>query len=164
MSAPADSAQATKEAPNSLPKYPYPNLAKRVYDVIGWSMVQMNLNYTASAFLILGFKDSLRAWNRMWWYGHVMIIAASLFFRLGGRSALRQHLPPTAKTSVPSINVAPPSPIDGPPATPRDEYDSKDIRWIKHALDNPSYKDSGKGANPGDMLDEAMETDYRSDK
>ena len=92
-----------------------------------------------------------------------MMIAASVFFHFGGRAALRQQLPPTAKTPVPSINVAPPSPIDGPP-TPRDEYDSKDIRWIKHALDNPSYKSSGKGVNPGDMLDGAMESDNASDK
>jgi lysophospholipid acyltransferase len=158
MSASTDSTQSS-EAPNSLPKYPYPNLAKRVYDVIGWSMVQMNLNYTACAFLILGFKDSLRAWNRMWWYGHVMIIASSLFFHFGGKAALKQRLPPTAKRPVPSINVAPPSPIDGTPGTPRDEYDSRDIRWIKHALDNPTYKDSGRGVNPGDMLDEAIESD-----
>lgn len=145
-------------SPNSLPKYPYPNLSKRIYDVLGWAMVQMNLNYTATAFLILGFKDSLRAWNRMWWHGHLMIIAASLFFHFGGRKALQKQLPPVEKKQVPSINVAPPSPIDGPPSdAPRDEYDSKDIRWIKHALDNPTYKDSGRGANPASMLDRAME-------
>jgi lysophospholipid acyltransferase len=124
-------------------------------------MVQMNLNYTACAFLILSFKDSLRAWNRMGWYGHIMIGLAILLFRFG-TSTLRKNLPAVPKKQVPSINVAPPSPIDGPPMTPRDEYDSKDLRWVKHALDNPTYKDSGRGVHPGDMLDRAVESDASS--
>lgn len=148
--------------PNSLPKYPYPNLAKRVYDVIGWIMVQVNLNYTASAFLLLGFKDSLKAWNRMYWHGHVMILVTSLFFHFGGRRALQKRLPAgPPKGEVPSIKVAPPSPdskkgaeISSPP---HDEDDARDLRWVKHALDNPSHKDAGRGVNPADMVDRAME-------
>jgi hypothetical protein len=113
-----------------MPKYPYPNLSKRIYDVLGWAMVQMNLNYTATAFLILGLKDSLRAWNRMWWHGHLMIIAASLFFHFGGRKALQKQLPPVEKKQVPSINVAPPSPIDGPPSS----VNTMSISGIKHKV------------------------------
>jgi lysophospholipid acyltransferase len=151
------SATPTGDSPNSFPKYPYPNLAKRVYDVFGWLMVQINLNYTASAFLLLGFKDCLRAWNRMYWHGHLIIIATSLFFHFGGRQTLRKNLPEVPKKSVPSINIAPPSPIDGISSPPQDERDPTDLSWVKHALDNPSYKDAGKGTHPGDMVDRAIE-------
>lgn len=144
-----------------MPKYPYPNLAKRVYDVIGWIMVQVNLNYTATAFLLLGFKDCLRAWNRMYWHGHVMILLTSLFFHFGGRQALRKRLPtPTPsgpKGEVPSIKVAPPSPVQSDSSQPHDEQDSSDLRWVKHALDNPGQKDGGQGVNPAEMLDRAMD-------
>lgn len=150
-------ATASQSSPNSLPKYPYPYLAKRAYDVLGWIMVQVNLNYTAAAFLLLGFKDSLRAWNRMYWHGHVMIVVASVFFHFGGRQALRQRLPTQPKPDVPSIKVAPPSPDKSKSSPPHDEADSGDLRWIKHALDNPSHKDAGRGANPADMVDRAID-------
>lgn len=146
-----------------MPKYPYPNLAKRVYDVIGWIMVQMNLNYTAAAFLLLGFKDCLKAWNRMYWHGHVMILVTFVFFHFGGRQALRRHLPAPAPTStglkgeVPSIKVAPPSPVQSDRSQPHDEEDSKDLRWVKHALNNPSDKDGGQGVTPAEMVDRAMD-------
>lgn len=148
-----------------MPRYPYPNLAKRVYDVIGWIMVQMNLNYTASAFLLLGFKDCLKAWNRMYWHGHIVILVTSLFFHFGGRQALRSNLPsqPTttaggnSKGEVPSIKVAPPSPEGRESSPPHDEQDPSDFRWVKHALDNPSHKDSGRGVTPAGMVDRAMD-------
>lgn len=123
-------------------------------------MVQMNLNYTAASFLLLGFKDSLTAWNRMYWHGHIMIVAATLFFHLGGRAALRKHLPPPGtKADVPSIKVAPPSPVkdksdDSPPY---DEDNATDLRWVKHALDNPSHKDAGRGVTPAGLVERAMD-------
>jgi lysophospholipid acyltransferase len=150
-------AAPAQDSPNSFPKYPYPNFTKRIYDVIGWLMVQINLNYVASAFIILGFKDCIRVWNRMYWHGHIAIIASSLFFHFGGRQALRKNLPEVPKKSVPSINVAPPSPIDGPASAPEDERDPTDLRWVQHALDNPTYKDAGRGTHPADMMDKAME-------
>lgn len=142
-----------------MPKYPYPNLAKRVYDVIGWIMVQVNLNYTVSAFLLLGFKDCVRAWNRMYWHGHIMILVASLFFHFGGRQALRKHLPaPTpagAKGEVPSSKVAPPSPVQSDSSQPNDERDSRDLTWVKHALED--RRNGGEGVNPAEMVDRAMD-------
>lgn len=153
--------QATTEAPNSFPKYPYPNLYKRVYDVLGWSMVQINLNYVACAFMLLDLRSCLTAWHRMGWYGHIIIVLATVFFRGGGKGFLRNDLKkrgleggskPKAngaagvgeKQEVPGINISPAS----PPPQPDDETNPKDLKWVKHALDNPGYQDSGEGVHP----------------
>lgn len=96
----------------------------------------------------------------MYWHGHVMILVASLFFHFGGRAALRKRLPAVPpKGEIPSIKVAPPSPdiSKGNYSPPHDENDARDLRWVKHALDNPSHKDSGRGVNPADMVDRAMD-------
>jgi lysophospholipid acyltransferase len=149
---PADN---TSASPNSLPKYPYPNAKKRLYDLIGWFVVQINLNYVACAFMLLSFKGCLTAWQRMGYYGHVMIALATAFFRFGGRRLLRKGVktePKKDKRDVPNLQVSPPSP-------PEDETDPKDLRWVKHALDNPSYQDGGEGVHLDEvMMDEWMES------
>ena len=148
---------AAPSAPNSLPKWPYPNLAKRAYDLMGWIMVQINLNYIASSFVLLSLRDCIRAWHRMGWYTHILIASAMLFFRYGGRSALRQVLERRETAGrpkkVPSLKVSPPSPLH----PPKDELDPMDLNWVKHALDNPSYQDGGKGVHPdGGLVDGIM--------
>jgi len=140
-------------APNSLPKWPYPNTAKRAYDVAGWIMVQTNLNYIASAFVLLSLKDCVRAWHRMGWYTPVLVTIAMVFFQSGGRRALRKGLEGKKKDEtpgkVPSLQVSPPS--------PHDERDPKDLRWVKHALDTPTYQDGGAGVDPdGGLVDGIM--------
>ncbi|KAL7421613.1 Lysophospholipid acyltransferase [Cryptotrichosporon argae] len=148
-------ASSAASSPNSLPRYPYPNLRKRIYDLAGWAIVQSTLNYTVAAFLLLRFGDCIRAWSRMGWYGHLAIAVAMLFFQCGGRRALRAGLPADAKrkrgkpevgkangpdNATPSVKVTPPQ--------PHDERDPKDLEWIRHALDNPSSQDSGEGVTP----------------
>lgn len=92
----------------------------------------------------------------MGFYGHFLIGLALVFFKFGGRRFLRKGLPKD-KESVPSVKVSPPSPAD-PPAEPEDEVNPKDLRWVKHALDNPSYQDGGEGVHPdGGMMDEWMQ-------
>ncbi|KAK4690004.1 hypothetical protein P7C73_g106, partial [Tremellales sp. Uapishka_1] len=118
--------------------------AKRAYDFIGWIMVQINLNYIVSSFLLLSFRDSIRAWHRMYWYGHILTIASLLFFRLGGKKALRQGLgekPVAPATPVPSFSLSPSSPT-------RDEDDTKDLRWVAHDLDTSVGQDQGDGVHP----------------
>jgi len=138
---------AQTSSPNSLPKYPYPNLGKRVYDVVGWFVVQVNLNYAAAAFMLLQWKDCVGAWNRMGWYGHASIALAMAFFKFGGRRYLRKGIKKEEKP-VYKVQVSPPSP-------PHDEQDPKDYKWVKHALDNPDYQDSGEGVHPdGGIVDE----------
>jgi len=42
-----------------------------------------------------------------------------------------------------------------PPSPPRDERDPKDFKWVKHALDDPDYQDSGEGVHPdGGIVDQ----------
>ena len=148
---------ASKTAPNSLPKWPYPNSAKRAYDVIGWFMVQINLNYIASAFILLSLKDCTRAMHRMGWYSCILVALAMVFFQFGGRRMLKKGLDGKKKGAgppapVPSFKVSPPSPIE----PPNDEHDPSDLRWIKHALDNPSHQDGGEGVHPVDLVDGLM--------
>lgn len=57
--------------------------------------------------------------------------------------------------SPPEVKVSPPSPstsIRGETGigteTPRDEKDSTDLNWVRHALDNPSHQDGGVGVTP----------------
>nr|KIR50417.1 lysophospholipid acyltransferase [Cryptococcus bacillisporus CA1280] len=128
-----------------------PGLAKRVYDLIGWISVQSILNYLVAPFLLLDFKDSIGAWNRMYWYGHVAIIISMCFMSFGGRKALKRGLDKRKSRIPPSVKVSPPSPpIDHtPPPPPEDEMDSTDLRWVKHDLDNPEDQDSGEGVAMG---------------
>ena len=162
------SASNPTTAPNSFPKWPYPNLAKRIYDVIGWFLVQINLNYTASAFILLTFRDSVTVWHRMGWYGHICIILAMTFFQAGGRRLLRKGLAGRETTTPP----APPRVTIPPPPQPEDESNSRDLRWVKHELDNPYYQDGGEGVHPDagfvDRLVQGAETpgfqSPRSDK
>ncbi|WVW84013.1 hypothetical protein I302_106040 [Kwoniella bestiolae CBS 10118] len=160
-----------------------PTIAKRAYDLVGRIVVQLTLNYTACAFILLGFKDCLVAWNRMWWYTHILVLLTMGFFHFGGRRSLRKGLekrgklsavPSSAKSKkspppTPRFKISPPSPsIDGKvPPPPEDERDSSDLRWVKHALDNPPYADAGEGMGNGfnspdrgwvDDLVEGMET------
>ncbi|WWD03076.1 hypothetical protein V865_001122 [Kwoniella europaea PYCC6329] len=164
-----------------------PTIAKRAYDLIGRIVVQLTLNYTACAFILLGLKDCLVAWNRMWWYTHVLVLLTMAFFHFGGRRSLRKGLERRGKLPIPSsekskikksppptprFKISPPSPSitqdgNGLPPQPEDERDPSDLRWVKHALDNPPYQDSGEGMGNGfnspdggwvDDLVEGMET------
>lgn len=128
-----------------------PGLAKRMYDLIGWISVQSILNYLVAPFLLLDFKDSIGAWNRMYWYGHVAVIISMCFMSFGGRRALKRGLDKRKSRIPPSVKVSPPSPpIDHtPPPPPEDEMDSTDLRWVKHDLDNPEDQDSGEDVAMG---------------
>ncbi|WVQ99616.1 hypothetical protein IAU59_006753 [Kwoniella sp. CBS 9459] len=145
-----------------------PSAVKLAYDFVGRIVVQLTINYTACAFILLSFKDCILAWHRMYWYTHILVIFAMAFFHFGGRRALRKGLEQRGKLPAssmdktaasrrrsppPSVKVSPPSPSPTiertPPGPPEDERDSSDLRWVKHALDNPSHQDSGEGMGMG---------------
>lgn len=133
-------------AANSLPRWPYPNLAKRCYDIAGWFMVQINLNYLVAAFLLLQFKASVMAWARMYFYGHVIIFTFMAFLRLGGKKWLRAGLPPRTKDKpavsapVPSFTLSPPTPLD---ERENPDGDDDDLEWVKHDLNSMGEDDGG---------------------
>ncbi|WWD17220.1 hypothetical protein CI109_101658 [Kwoniella shandongensis] len=145
-------------------------IPKRVYDIAGWIVVQTNLNYIVAPFLLLSLKGSIQAWHRMYWYSPIVVALSMAFFSAGGRRKLKRGLdkrnaasvpraaPPSFKISPPSPAVLPKDDVPPPPA-PEDERDSSDLRWVKHALDNPSYQDSGEGVGIGVSIpDEWMES------
>lgn len=145
-------------AANSLPRWPYPNLAKRMYDIAGWFMVQINLNYLVAAFLLLEFKKSIMAWARMYFYGHVIIFSFMAFLRLGGKKWLRAGLPARNKPAssaqqqsgdklqapVPSFKVSPPTPKD---ERENPDGEDADLEWVRHDLNST-------GEDNGGMMDE----------
>lgn len=155
-------------AANSLPRWPYPNLAKRVYDIIGWAVVQTGVNYAVAPFFILSFLPSLQTWGRGYWYGHISILFTVLFFHFGGRRYLRSGLPPRdaakamRQTDVPSFTVSPPSPPAEPKApalvdileevTEEDEDNDADLEWVRHDLNSISEG----GADNGRMFDDIL--------
>ena len=159
------SASTPTSAPNALPQYPFPHLPKRAYDFIGWILVQTNLNFTASAFLLLNLRDVLAAWRRMYFYSPILAFGTMIFFHLGGRRSLRRGLEVRGKlprkekpSSIKAPKVSELEDTDtGSTEAPHDETDPKDLRWVKHALDNPGYQDSGRGIGPdGGLFDEIV--------
>ncbi|KAK0191425.1 endoplasmic reticulum protein [Armillaria mellea] len=66
-----------------------PSVAKRLYDLAGTIATVMMVNYVAVPFMLLTIKDSLIAWYRLAFYGHVLIFSALGFFYAGGAKMLR---------------------------------------------------------------------------
>ncbi|KAK0242261.1 endoplasmic reticulum protein [Armillaria nabsnona] len=66
-----------------------PSIAKRLYDLAGTIATVMMVNYVAVPFMLLTIKDSLVAWYRLAFYGHVLIFSALGFFYAGGARMLR---------------------------------------------------------------------------
>lgn len=62
--------------------------AKPFYDFAGWLLVQSSINYIVSAFILLNFMDCLKAWHRMGWYGHILIVLGVVGMRFGGKGLL----------------------------------------------------------------------------
>ena len=55
----------------------------------------------------------------------------------------------SAPAAVPSLKISPPS--------PHDEKDPTDLKWITHALANPTYHNGGGGVDPdGGLVDGLM--------
>lgn len=95
-----------------------PSTAKRLYDVGGTILSIVILNYATAPFMLLTVKDSLTAWSRLGWYGHVIIFGSLVFFHAGGTNYFKQlqkerGIAPAGKaangqaTPVPSL-AAPP--------------------------------------------------------
>lgn len=61
-----------------------PSLLKRLYDLAGIILSIMILNYAASPFILLSAKDSILTWQRLGWYGHIVIMGSLVFFYAGG--------------------------------------------------------------------------------
>lgn len=53
-------------------------------------MTILILNYTVIPFMVLDVRSSVSAWGNLWWYGHVLVGGALVFFYGGGVRALRR--------------------------------------------------------------------------
>lgn len=146
-------------------------------------MVQININYIASSFILLRFDDCITAYKRMGWYSHILILGAMAFFQLGGRRALRRGLPAKAipakekgkvgeiakekeevkekekEKPVRSSSTSSEQSSTGitTPLQPADEKDPHDFQWVKHALQDHEKRHDrgGMGADAG-FVDSVM--------
>ena len=59
-------------------------LSKRLYDLVGTLVSILILNYVTPPFMLLTWRDSIEAWNRLAWHGHIIIMGGLVFFYVGG--------------------------------------------------------------------------------
>ncbi|KAJ7590774.1 endoplasmic reticulum protein [Mycena floridula] len=98
-----------------------PSIAKKIYDFLGVLVSVLMVNYATVPFMILNFQDSLVAWSRVGFYGHILIGGALVFFYSGGtqffkglqksRGITSAKLPNGTSTPVTEKNFAIP-PVD----------------------------------------------------
>jgi len=76
---------------------------KKAYDVMAVLLSITILNYSASPFIILGGKESVKTWIALGWYGHIIVLGSLVLFYAGGKKWLmglqkaRGILPPVKK-------------------------------------------------------------------
>lgn len=63
---------------------------KTLYDFVGTLSAVAILNYITTPFILLTWRDSILAWNRLGWYGHWMIFGSLAFFYAGGLKMLKR--------------------------------------------------------------------------
>lgn len=157
------------QAAAKLPKWKSQPLAKRAYDIVGWFLVQINLNYLVAPFFLLEFKKSIIGWTRMYWYTHVQIFFFLTVMRLGLRRWLRSGLKPrepkmidTARANeVPEFTLSPPTPDENAPKLYPEHNDDadgpdNDVQWVKYDLQNKSIQE-GEGLDmDGGLMDEVL--------
>lgn len=91
-------AVGTKPTPAAAPT---PTALKPLYDIAGTVVSVLILNYAAAPFMILSLRDSLRAWSRLGWYGHVILGVCLVFFWSGGGRLLRAKGAKRGRESAP---------------------------------------------------------------
>lgn len=62
---------------------------KRLYDLVGFLTALPLMNYLAVPFMLLTWRECLRGWRAVGWYGHILIFVPFVFFHLGGAKLLR---------------------------------------------------------------------------
>ncbi|BEI86596.1 hypothetical protein CcaverHIS002_0608830 [Cutaneotrichosporon cavernicola] len=153
--APTDPAAALK-----LPKWHSQPLAKRMYDIVGWFLVQINLNYLVAPFLLLELKPSIMAWHRMYWYTHVQIALFLTVMRFGTRRWLRSGLKPREKKvpemPIPELKLSPPTPDEFRRPEGDEDGPDNDVEWVKYDLNTHALEDGEAIDMDGGLMDEVL--------
>lgn len=69
-----------------------PSSKKRYYDIATYFGTQLTFAFAVCPFLILSFKESLRAWSRVYFYAFFWTVATLAFFSSPGKAKLQRLL------------------------------------------------------------------------
>ncbi|KAI3336554.1 MBOAT family protein [Xylariaceae sp. AK1471] len=125
--------------------------SKKYYDFVTWLATQSTYSFAAAPFVILGFKESLQVWSRVYFYGIVTTFASLAFFaspaKARVRKMLEQRTPKTGvrltrTTSTESLSGTPQEPVLGLSADPGKDINEA-IREIQDEVEK-ARKDLNK--------------------
>ncbi|KAI1431608.1 membrane-bound O-acyltransferase domain-containing protein 1 [Xylaria sp. CBS 124048] len=128
---------------------PLPN--KKYYDIASWLATQTTFSFVASPFIILGFKESLQVWSRVYFYAVFTTFATLAFFASPAKVYLRKMLENKSReaggrlnrtTSSESVNDARQEPVLGVSANPGKDIDEA-IQEIQGGVEK-AKKELGK--------------------
>ncbi|KAF3076479.1 Lysophospholipid acyltransferase [Trichoderma lentiforme] len=69
-----------------------PTPKKKYYDFATYLVTQLTFSFTTLPFLVLGFKDSFRAWSHVYFYAFIWTTASLAFFASPGKALLKKKL------------------------------------------------------------------------
>lgn len=126
-----------------------PGPYKPYYDIVTYIVTQVGFGYVVQPFVILSFKDSIKMWSSVYFYGHVFI-AVTIFIFQG----------PYKKQVLNHIRSFYPAPLS---ASEKIKLDSERLRAIKREIEELSSNQPTLGVPQPDMdnfdedLKEAMQ-------
>ena len=65
---------------------------KKYYDLVTYLVTQLTFSFVTTPFLVLGFKDSLLVWSRVYFYAVFWAVASLAFFVSPGKVMLKKRL------------------------------------------------------------------------
>lgn len=69
-----------------------PTKHKPYYDVFTWFVTQLAFSFTTTPFILLSIHDSLLAWQRVYYYCIIGVIACSIFLVTPGKAYLQKQV------------------------------------------------------------------------
>jgi lysophospholipid acyltransferase len=109
--------------------------SKKWYDIASWLATQTTFSFVAAPFIILGFKESLEVWSRVYYYAIITTFSTLAFFASPAKVHVRKMLEKRTRGPTPRLSrTTSTESLDGNSRTPT----------------------LGVSADPGKDLDEAM--------
>ncbi|KAI1812860.1 MBOAT family protein [Poronia punctata] len=78
--------------------------SKKYYDIASWIATQSTFSFVAAPFILLGFKESIEAWTRVYYYAIIATFASLAVFASPAKAYMRRSLDKRARGSGPRIS------------------------------------------------------------